>query len=239
MTSRKITLGAITSAIVLLAACSSEEPKSEQSPEQPEVVIPDAAECTDPLKDNPTEVNARELIACATQTLASTEGFVSRTTLDGELLSEMRLNPDPFIIDISYPDGTTIIADPTEAWVKPGGKDWVKADPASEDYVISQATQIANTYMSQLDPALAAAGLPDDLMLKVTGHEEIDGMDCFVIEGQLRQDTSAQDATYWMTADYKQVKTHIESAATGQDGTMVMENHITEWDKKQDIQLPR
>lgn len=235
MTSR---IAAAACALTLLAACSSDEDAKEPA-ESPEVAVPESAECTDPLKDTPTEVDARQLIACTTETLANTEGFVSTTTVDGEEFSTMKLNPNPFILDISYPDGTRIIADLTEAWVKTSGNDWVEADASSDDYVIAQATQIANTYLAQLDPVLTTAGLPEDLTLTVTGTDEINGEECYVLKGKIREETAASDATYWITSDYRQVKTLVESAVAGQDGTMVMENTITEWGKKQDIEIPR
>ncbi|MDO5723873.1 MAG: hypothetical protein Q4P33_05690 [Flaviflexus sp.] len=234
MTSR---IAAAACALTLIAACSSEKEGQEHA-EPPEVVVPETVECTDPLKDNPSEVDARELIACTTQALADTAGFVSTTTVDGEEFSTMRLNPNPFILDITYPDGTRIIADLTEAWVKTGGNDWVQADATSDDYVIAQATQIANTYLAQLDPVLATAGLPEDLTLTVTGTEEIDGEQCYVLEGKIREETTASDATYWITSDYRQVKTLVEAATAGQEGSMTMENTITEWDTKQDIEMP-
>lgn len=238
MNLRLPSLAAITASLALLTSCSSEESAGDATPDQPEVAVPESVECTDPLKDNPTEVDARQLIACTTETLANTEGFVSTTTVDGEEFSTMKLNPKPFILDINYPDGTRIIADLTEAWVKTGGNDWVEADATSDDYVIAQATQIANTYLAQLDPVLATAGLPEDLTLTVTGTEEINGEECYVLKGKIREETAASDATYWITSDYRQVKTLVESAAAGQDGSMIMENTITEWGKKQDIDMP-
>lgn len=219
--------------LALVAACGSEEPA------EPEATTPTATNeqtCTDPLGNGETEIPATDFIVCVLDATNATAGFAMSSTLNGEPLSELKVDLDPFWVDITYPDGLQIIANLGDSWVKKGDT-WVEGDASSEDFAIAQATQIAPGYHSSLNPALAAVNTPPDLVYHVEGTETIDGTEYYIITGTTDNQGTVTEMTQWVTADYQQYKTVTVTSAEGME-TTTMENVMTAWDEKQNIEAP-
>lgn len=224
-------------ALVLgLAACGSEEPVAEETTPAPTIPPSQSVSCTDPLGQGLTEFPARGYLTCVIEATAATQGYSLESRLNGEPYTTMKVDMDPFWVDISYHDGTELIANLGDSWAKVDGQ-WVEGDANSENYVIAQATQVAQTYHASLNPQLALVSTPEDLMYTVEGEETIDGVTYVIVSGTTEDSTGSSTLRQWVTRDYRQLKS--ESTTVSSDGNeMTLVNEFTSWDEPQNIEAP-
>ena len=232
----------IVTALVTLGACSSDE----EAPETPGAsATTDAAEtseavdyeCTDPLADEPTEVDAYDLIVCTTLALAGTEGYATTSVVEGVGETLLRVNSEPFTVEVDYADGTSIIANASDAWVDAGDGSWQKADINSSDYLTAQATQIYDTYLLTHDPAYTAADIPEGTFYTVEGTEEIDGVEYTVLGAQFEDESSTSTLRMWVSDDYRQQKMTMTMESPDTEPLSVTTEYV-EWDAPQQIEIP-
>lgn len=231
----------IIAAALALGACSSEEegPEPQETAATTADVTTEAVtyECTDPLAGEPTEVDAYDLIVCTTLALADTAGYATTSTVEGSGTTTLRVNGEPFTVEVDYADGTAIIANATDAWVDDGSGEWQKADITSSDFLVAQATQIYDTYKNAQDPAFSAAGIPEGTVYTVEGTEMIDGTEYTILGAEFDDGTSTSSLRMWVGPDYRQQK--MTMTVTSPDSApLTVDTEYIEWDVPQEITLP-
>ncbi|WP_182353064.1 hypothetical protein [Flaviflexus huanghaiensis] len=237
------TAALVVTALFALGACSSDEEPPETTGASPdtagsaETTEPVDYECTDPLADVSSEVDAYDLIVCTTLALADTEGYATTSVVDGAGETMLRVNTEPFTVKVNYADGTAIVANAADAWVDAGDGEWVEADISSDDYLTAQATQIYDTYLLSHDPAYTAADIPDGTVYSVEGSEEIDGVDYTILGAQFADETSTSTLRVWVSDDYRQQKMTLTMEAPDSEPLTVITEYV-EWDVPQDIEIP-
>lgn len=227
-------------ALLTLSACSSEEGTSSTATPTPaadQTTEPVSYECTDPLAGSPSEVDAFDLIVCSTLALAATDGYVTTSTVEGSGTTVLRVNGDPFTVEVSYPDDTAIIANETDAWVDNGSGEWQRADVTSNDYLIAQASQVFDTYKNSQDPAKSTADIPEGTTYTVEGTEEIDGVEYHILSAEFNDGSSTSTLRMWIGPDYRQQRMLV-SIVSEDTNPLLVETEYVEWDVAQDITLP-
>lgn len=241
-------------ALIVLSACGDEEAPVEtastnastettastdtaEPTQDSESIAPASYECTDPLAGNPTEVLTYDLLVCTTLTLADSEGYATTSTVSGSGTSTLRVNTDPFTVEVTYPDGVTIIATETNAWVNEGDGVWQEGDATSDNYLVAQATQVLPTYRNAHNPAITTAQIPEGTTYTVEGTEVIDGVEYTILKGVFEDSGYTSEVTMWVGSDYHQLKSTTTSSSDGAD-PLTVETAYTEWDVAQDIEIP-
>ncbi|WP_054952857.1 hypothetical protein [Flaviflexus massiliensis] len=229
-----------TSAPAETTASESAEPTDAEDTSEPtdtDSIAPASYECTDPLAGNPTEVSTHDLIVCTTLTLADAEGYATQSTMTGSGTTTLRVNTDPFTVEVTYSDGVIVVANSEGAWVKEEGGKWQKGDATSEDFLIAQATQVLPTYRNAQNPAITTAQIPEGTTYQVEGKETIDGEEYTILTGTFDQEGTSTELRMWISDDYQQLKSVSTSTYEGADPVEITTEYL-EWDVAQDIEIP-
>lgn len=248
---RKTSVALSLAALLTLAACGSDAEDTSTTSSAPtettsstetesatgtESIAPATYECTDPLAGDPTEVDTYDLIVCTTLTLADTDGYVTQSEMTDSGVTTLRVNTDPFTVEITYPDGVVIVADAGSAWVQQDGE-WQKGDATSEDFFIAQATQVLPTYRNAQNPAITTAQIPEGTTYQVEGTEVIDGVEYTILTGMFEDSGLTSEVRMWIDDNYHQLKSVTTSTYEGENPVEITTEYL-EWDVAQDIEIP-
>lgn len=255
MTIRRAVAGASLAAVLVLAACGSDE----ESPadDTPVTEDDDAGSPTDEDTDDGADddagaaaddadadedatgdcpplseganVEVSVLAQCSQAAMQETAGYAARTEILG-LVSEVRVNTDPQAMHMDSDLGEVISIE-GQTWVNVGDG-WQEGDPDSADPLVAGLSAAADEVAEQADPTAQLEQM-GEVDLTVTGTDTRLGEDVFVISGS---GAEVDDMLYYVTADYAVLGADVQVSVEGLDVTSTVE--VTEWDTPQEITAP-
>lgn len=225
-------MGALTA---ILTACGSDVATG------PSATDAAVDHCTDPLKNSPTTVNARELAFCQAEALGKLAGYVQEDTVDGQLATRSRANLDPLAVEIESFGGDgdaagRVILVSGNTFVQRDGS-WVQATSDSTDETLAFQSTLPGRYEALLNPNVRAAGTDPTLEYKVAGSDVVDGTPVTVLTLTVSDDADTLVSTLFIRDDYVVIRSESEYTVNGKESTRTAT--LTAVDEPQDIINPR
>lgn len=235
-------VGAYVGALALaLAACGDGVGLSAQPGSTPSAHASVPDHCTDPLKGNPSTVNARELAFCQAEALGKLAGYVQEDTVDGVLSSRSRANMRPLGVEIESfdssgkPTGRAILVR-GNTFIQREGK-WIQASPDSKDEAVVAQASLPMRYEALLNPKICAAGTDSKLNYTVLGSDVVDGTPVKVLSLTVDNEPDSLVSKLYIRDDYVVIRS--ESTYTINGRQRLRTSQLTTIDQPQDIINPR
>ncbi|MCI6574694.1 MAG: hypothetical protein PT944_01595 [Actinomycetaceae bacterium] len=187
--------------------------------------------------DTAISVSAPDLAICTAEALGQLKGYQEETMKNGKIHSHSRVNINPLKVDMVIDEPLSgqfeqVILIEGFAFAKVNGT-WIQATEDADDPAIRSLLNLPQSFQTQFNPRLRAAGTDSSIRYTVVGTDTVLGQPVIVMEATIANKAESYTSRYYLNKNYVLLRSDAVSSA----GTTTT-SRLTEIDVPQTITNP-